>query len=195
MKNLSFFLSVFAFTIILTNKLQAQSPLQVSAGQDLSVCYGAYTELNAYAAGGFPPYTYKWIPNEELAASTTASVISTPTFNTTYKVIVTDAKGNTARDEVYVEVGQRPSIKTSGYVSVEPNEKTKLDVRATGNGALTYSWKPTMGLDNPTSSNPIAKPNMTTTYTVMVRDSKGCMATEQFTVNVNVGASAALREK
>ena len=195
MKNLTFFFCVITLLSSLTIQLQAQTQLQVSAGRDLSVCYGAYTELNAYVAGGVPPYTYKWIPNEELTASTTAFVISTPTFNTTYKVIVTDAKGNTARDEVYVEVGQRPTIKTNGYVSIEPNEKTKLDIRATGNGALTYSWKPTMGLDNPTSSNPTAKPNMSTTYTVMVRDSKGCTAMEQVTVNVNVGASAALRDK
>lgn len=195
MKNSTFFLCVITLFSSLTIKLQAQSPLQVSAGSDVAVCYGAYAELNAYVSGGVPPYTYKWIPNEELAASTSASVISTPTFNTTFKVIVTDSKGNSARDEVYVEVGQRPSIKTNGYVSIEPNEKTKLDVRATGNGSLSYSWRPTTGLDNPTSSNPIAKPNMSTTYTVMVRDSKGCTATEQITVNVNAGASAGLRDK
>ena len=195
MKKLNLFLCILTLLPFLTIKLHAQSPLQVSAGSNLSVCYGAYTELNAYVAGGVPPYTYKWIPNEELTASTTASVISTPTFNTTYKVIVTDAKGSTARDEVYVEVGQRPTIRANGYVSIEPNQKTKLDIRATGNGSLTYSWKPTMGLDNPTSSNPTAKPNMSTTYTVMVRDSKGCTAMEQITVNVNVGATAGLKGK
>ena len=195
MKNLTLFLSVVTLISFSTIRLQAQSPLQVSAGHDLTVCYGAYAELNAYVSGGVPPYTYKWTPNEELAASTSSSVISTPTFNTTFKVIVTDSKGNAARDEVYVEVGQRPTIKTNSYVTIEPNEKTKLDIKATGNGSLSYNWKPTVGLDNPMSSNPTAKPSMSTTYTVMVRDSKGCTATEQITVNVNIGATAALRGK
>jgi hypothetical protein len=186
---------VIALTTIIalaiTQNLIAQSPLQVSIGNDQTVCYGSYTELNAYVAGGIPPYTYKWTPTEELSSANASMVISTPTFTTTYRLLVTDSKGAIARDEVKVEVAQRPSIRTNGFLSIEPNEKVKLEAKVSGgNGTVTYSWKPASGLDNASSSSPTAKPTMSTTYTVMVRDSKGCTATEQVSVNVSTGASA-----
>jgi large repetitive protein len=168
----------------------AQSPLQVSVGKDLTACYGGYVKLNAYVAGGVPPYTYKWTPNDELSASNAASVILIPTFTTTYRLSVTDAKGAVARDEIKVEVFQRPTIHTLGFVSVEPNEKIKLETSvAGGNGALTYTWKPSAGLDNPSAKSPVAKPSKSTTYSVLVKDSKGCVATEQVTVTINYGSS------
>jgi len=42
------------------------------------------------------------------------------------------------------------------------------------NGALSYSWSPTSGLDDPTASTVIASPTTTTTYTVTGADAHGC---------------------
>jgi hypothetical protein len=39
-----------------------------------------------------------------------------------------------------------------------------------GSGVYTFSWTPTTGLSNPNIYNPIASPNLTTTYTVNVND-------------------------
>jgi hypothetical protein len=51
-------------------------------------------------------------------------------------------------------------------------------------GTLTYKWTPTTGLNNPSIANPTASPTRTTTYKVVVKDSKGCKAETEVKVNV-----------
>jgi hypothetical protein len=187
----SFFVILVIFSTSLT--MNAQSQLMVSLGLDQTLCFGAYTELTAFVAGGTAPYTYKWMPTEELSSSNSEMVIATPTYTTTYKVIVTDAKGVQARDEVKLEVNQRPTVvMTPPFNSIEIGQSTTLSARVTGGtGNYTYTWKPAIGLSDPTSPNPVAKPSMTTAYTLMVKDSKGCTVTEQVSVSVEGGAAAA----
>ena len=74
----------------------------VDAGADLEVTYGFgsnCTTLNAVATDGLGPYSYLWSNG---ATSATTSVC--PTSTTTYTVTVTDFNGNTATDDVVVEV-------------------------------------------------------------------------------------------
>lgn len=54
-----------------------------------------------------------------------------------------------------------------------------------GPPVYTYSWTPTIGLDDPTSSNPIANPTTTTTYTLEVMDFCGVVASSATEVVVN----------
>lgn len=171
--------------VFLGQNIKAQTPLQISAGADQIICYGSYLNLTAYVAGGVPPYIFKWLPNEALSTIGEASVIAAPTFTTTYKVIVSDTKGNKASDEITVTVAQRPTIVTETYTNLEVNGKVKLNVKVKGNGNLTYTWKPATGLDNPNTCCPIASPNCSTTYTIMVKDANSCIATEQILVNAN----------
>ena len=49
----------------------------------------------------------------------------------------------------------------------------------------TYSWSPTLGLDDPTSPNPFANPYTTTTYTVTMTNACGNSHTDQVTVTPN----------
>lgn len=48
----------------------------------------------------------------------------------------------------------------------------------------TYQWAPEEGLDDPTIHNPIAMPDQTTTYTVIVTDEGNCQAAREVTVVV-----------
>src|ERR1035437_3415176 len=54
-----------------------------------------------------------------------------------------------------------------------------------GNGSGNYNWSPSTGLSNTTIANPVANPTSTTTYTVIVTDSKGCSSNASVTVKVN----------
>ena len=184
-----------AILLLLTSNIKAQTPLRVSLGSDQTICYGSYSNLTAHVGSGVAPYTFKWLPSNELNASNTASVVASPTFNTTYKVIVTDAKGNTACGEVTITVAQRPVIIAETYLNTDESGKVKLNAKANGNGKLTYNWRPAASLDNPNTSCPVAKPDNSTTYTLMVRDENGCVATEQITVNMNTAAFANSKEK
>src|SRR6185436_18475936 len=58
-----------------------------------------------------------------------------------------------------------------------------------GSGGITYSWSPPNDLNCPTCQNPIASPTVTTTYTLTVTDSLGCIATDTVTVFVDIACA------
>jgi PKD repeat protein len=49
---------------------------------------------------------------------------------------------------------------------------------------INFSWSPIKGLSDPTSSNPIATPTETTTYTVSITTANGCVKEEEVTITV-----------
>lgn len=69
---------------------------------------------------------------------------------------------------------------------VNPGESVDLNcsVVATAATGLKYNWSPVQGLSDSTLPNPIAKPNLTTTYTVTVTSAAGCSATASITIAV-----------
>ncbi|MES2285244.1 MAG: hypothetical protein V4547_06105 [Bacteroidota bacterium] len=59
-----------------------------------------------------------------------------------------------------------------------------------GTAGYTYAWSPTSGLSGSTAANPTATACTTTTYTLIVTDSRSCTATSSITVTKNLVASA-----
>ncbi len=78
------------------------------------------------------------------------------------------------------KAGWVASFQTMGSLAVSPNASpaqicqnsaSGLNANASGGtGNYTYSWQPTTGLSNPAIANPVAQPDVTTTYTVTVSD-------------------------
>ncbi len=58
-------------------------------------------------------------------------------------------------------------------------------VRLQAFGGVTYRWTPAASLSNPNIANPIAKPDVTTIYTVAVGDKCGVEYTQEVTLVVN----------
>ena len=52
-------------------------------------------------------------------------------------------------------------------------------------GGTNYTWSPSTGLSATNIVNPIANPNTTTTYTVTVEDSNGCVDIDDVTISVD----------
>ncbi len=69
-----------------------------------------------------------------------------------------------------------------GTNSVTATASQRPNIRFTRFVPLTYSWSPTVGLNNPSIANPIAKPSNTTLYTVTSNNQ--CNTTGQVTVTV-----------
>ncbi|HET6244532.1 MAG: gliding motility-associated C-terminal domain-containing protein [Bacteroidetes bacterium] len=70
--------------------IEHNSSITSSAGT--TICAGQSTTLASFGEFGVGPYTYSWTPG----GATTSTITVSPTANTTYSVIVTDACGNTA---------------------------------------------------------------------------------------------------
>ena len=147
-----------------------------NAGEDRTICVGENTMLSA--TGGV---TYAWTPATGLSSTTIPNPIANPSTTTTYTVVVTDANGCTASDQVTVFVGRNSNANAGVDQTICAGSSTQLNAI----GGVIYSWNPTIGLSNPNIANPIASPVFTTTYTVTITNAEGCAGTDQVTVNVN----------
>ncbi len=148
----------------------------VSAGADKMICVGENTMLSA--TGGV---SYVWTPATGLSSTLVPNPIATPTTTTTYTVVATDANGCTGSDQVTVIVGGNANANAGADQTICIGSSVQLNA----SGGVIYSWSPTTGLSNPNIANPIANPIVTTTYTVTVTNTEGCIGTDQITVNVN----------
>ncbi len=160
------------------------------AGSDVGICAGATVAIGGSptgSGGNGSPYTYSWTPTTGLDDATAANPNASPAATTTYSVIVTDAAGCTATDDIVVTVNTPPTADAGADVDIVTGSSTVIGGSPTAGGGTapyTYSWTPTTGLDDATLANPTASPTDTTTYTVLVTDASGCTATDDVTVNV-----------
>jgi len=155
------------------------------ACEDKTICRGDSIQLIVTTFA-----QYSWSPTNTLLNPTSGTPIAFPTETTTYTVTVTDENGCTDTDEVVVFVNTPPIVSANDDVDICAGASTRLSV----SGAVSYSWSPIAGLNNPNLSNPIATPLVTTTYTVTGTDANGCTDTDEVTVNVmeSSGISAGL---
>ncbi|MCF8463592.1 MAG: T9SS type A sorting domain-containing protein [Flavobacteriales bacterium] len=158
--------------------------LSVDAGSTVYHCLGACANLTASVTGGAAPYTYQW---EELSTPSTVGTLANITIcateNETYKLTVTDNNGLVSHDFVSVYVAAPPTVSAGvdkeiyiGYGA----SCVSLDGYANNSmGPYTYSWS-----NGSTAKTPSVCPTNNTNYTLTVCDSRGCIATDEVTVNV-----------
>jgi PKD repeat protein len=155
---------------------------------NIGTCPGSEAQLDAVAGGGEPGYTYLWSPATGLSDVNIANPVAKPAVTTTYTVLVTDTNGCTATSSLTITVAPVLSATASASdpdIGTCPSSVSTLDVIVTGGEpGYTYSWSPVAGLSDPLIMNPVAKPAVTTTYTVTVTDNNGCVTTAPVTVNV-----------
>lgn len=128
--------------------------------------------INSSTTGGVPPYTYNWNPGG--ATSPNISGLSTGTYTLT----VTDKLGCTAVSSTVITEPQvlKVTVNTTNETCNYLNDGTATAVVTGGTPAYTYSWNPggqkTPGVTNLGNG----------TYTLTVKDLKGCSATPIFTI-------------
>lgn len=144
-----------------------------------TICAGQSSTLTA--TGGT---TYTWLPGGQ----TTASVVVTPTTNTTYTVTGSNGTCSSSKT-ISINITATPTVVTS-ITNTTICSGTSVVVNATG--ATTYTWLPTGSGSTSTLS-----PTSTTIYTVTGRTGSCNSAPKNFTINVtssptvNVTASSA----
>lgn len=134
----------------------------VIASNDTTICDGDSVTLSA--SGGA---IYFWT-GVNLSNDTLANTLASPSAGAQYIVLVTDANGCKNRDTVQVTVLPTPQITTIPDTTIIIGEE--VNVFTTVSGSNNFFWSPDKYLTCVNCLSPVAKPDVTTTYTITVKD-------------------------
>ena len=138
----------------------------IFASADQRICLGQSVPLNSNSNAG----NYQWTPLSGLSCYTCPNPIASPVTTTNYVVSTLNSLGCKNTDTVVVTVIQPFEITVSPNDTICIGESTTLTV----SGAANYTWTPSATLSCVTCPNPIATPQLTTTYTVVGSDIYRC---------------------
>ncbi|MDB5223990.1 MAG: hypothetical protein JWN83_2657 [Chitinophagaceae bacterium] len=133
----------------------------ITKSNDTTLCKSVAIQL--FATGGI---SYAWSPSTGLSNPNISNPVATPLVTTNYIVTVSSANACTNKDSVKITIGSAGSFGVSPDQNVCSNDSKQL----IASGGNAYVWQPSNSLDNPNIPNPIATPNITTTYTVKIKD-------------------------
>ncbi len=133
-------------------------PMPVNAGADTIICLGDSATLRP--SGGV---TYVWSPLAKLSCDSCENPKAYPTDSSMFTVISTDVNGCHDTADVWVGIKTHVTSIAGGDGEICYGEFRQLNV----SGAVSYAWIPSTGLNDATSSQPLASPPATTIYTVV----------------------------
>lgn len=154
--------------------ISSASGLSLSAISTSVACYGDSNGTASAVASGPSAVTYSWNTGD-----TTVTITAMPAG--IYTVTIIDNNGCTISQSI--EVGSPPEIASDIVAqpsSIELGGTTTLSVT----GGATYSWSPSSTLSCNNCSSPIATPDVTTWYTVIVSDTNGCTSIDSIMIEV-----------
>ena len=157
----------------------------VDAGVDRVVCQGGSTTLGTVTELG---YTYRWQPSASLSDATVAQPVATPDTTTTYVLQAITPHGCIRYDTVTVTVNPPTLLDIGGNQAICFGESTVLGGEPTARGSILsyrYEWFPKASLSDAFVTNPIATPDQTTEYTLVVQAGECLPDTAHVTVTVH----------
>ncbi len=170
-------------------KIDPTPGLTVSAGNDIlysCVGFGTTVYLAATPRCGVGPFSYSWTPTTNLSdPHSDKPVTFTTKDGIEYQVTVTDATGATAVNTVSLVPNLLKVIPGRDTVVCFGRTARLTTVVRNGMGPKTYAWYPGKGLDDPTSPNPLAYPDSTTSYILIATDTAGCQLSDTVVVRVS----------
>lgn len=147
------------------HSITINAPPVVGVTGNLFVCNGNSTTLTASGGG-----SYLWNTGSSLD-----SIVVSPTTNTNYNVIVTNANNCSDSTNVNVIVNPLPTISISGNSTICEGTPATL----TASGGFSYVWNTS---DSTATIN--VSPIVSTNYSVVGTDANGCVNSTQVTVTV-----------
>lgn len=106
-------------------------------------------------------------------------------FNTPGNYLVTlilkNGSGCTDTTTGSVLVNKSPAVSAGTDAAICVGSSKTLNAT----GGVAYAWSPVTGLNDATIASPVATPDSTVTYNVIVTDGNGCTATDDVTVTVH----------
>jgi gliding motility-associated-like protein len=152
------------------------------------------TAVNVTAPYGYQDYT--WYNNnfsQVLGSQQTLTFPSPPNAGTTIAVKVVPYNGYGCEDTLYARLIDTLTITANAGRDTFSCNHDPVLIGANAKPGLVYNWTPAAGLNNPSISNPLAAPGVTTTYVLTTRhDGGGCVDTDTVLVKAAVIDSALL---
>ncbi len=161
------------------------NPKPVLVGENHEICEQEQASVHTTISHATGTVAYEWRPATGLDNTTNPNVTANPLITTLYTIYVEDSKG--CRDTGTVEVLVNPKpVLTSDNAEICEGDDTVLSTSVSRyTGALSYQWSPAAGLSTVADRTVRANPVSTTSYRVIVTDSKGCTDTSHSEVTVN----------
>ena len=155
----------------------------VAAGNDVTICKGETTQLQATGAA-----TYVWSPSIGLSGTIISSPTAAPFETTVYTVTGTNACGVDI-DTLVITVNPSALADLGQDVTVCANDTLQFVVENLSTS--TYQWGPTFAFIGATNTfETTVSVSSTTTIFVTTTNSNGCIDTDTLTINVVVPQNA-----
>lgn len=155
--------------------LKTKTDSDVDPGRE--VCSMDTITLRAYGA-----QTYEWFPPATLSDPTSPTPIATPIETITYTVVAREGSCIPDTNKVKIIANPLPTVSAGSDVTIV-NGKTTVLV-ASGKNISSFLWMPGESLSCDKCADPVASPQRTTTYTVVVYTDKKCTDTDDVLVRV-----------
>jgi gliding motility-associated-like protein len=154
-----------------STRLEIYPAANVSISNDVTICEGRSTTLNA--GGGA---RYKWAPSGGLSNDTLANPVANPVDNTRYLVTVTSSYGCTDTAGVTINVIKKPVANAGADKKTRIGLPVELHGSVKGNN-VSHSWEPSGNMQFAESLQPTVSPSVDTKYTLIVTSNLGCGST------------------
>jgi|GEM_PF-851677 len=158
------------------------------AGPNMSLCEGDTINLagshfyTTTPPGNQSTVYYSWNPASQMDDSTLASPAIWPTGSGWYVLEVRQGLCST-EDSTFVTWFPQPNATVDADTSVICGGDSVQLYSAGGLGNANFTWTPANGLSDPTAANPMAAPDTSTVYTIVVEEN-GCADTLMIPVDV-----------
>lgn len=146
-----------------TTEIINPSVMKADAGPGDTICAPGSATLQASVSGAT---RYSWKPATYLNDPLSLNPIATPPHSTTFYLTATNSAGCTQTDSVRIGVRPKNVFLINSAIDLEKNKTANLKA----SGGDIYTWSPAGSLSNASIANPVASPDTTTIYQVIITD-------------------------
>jgi len=144
------------------------------------------TAVNVVGPYGYQKYTWRNAAGQVLGNEQTLHLAPPPPPNTTLSLEIEPYSGYGCNDVLYARMID--TLKVFARAGPDQLSCNKEEVQLGGlpKAGFVYSWSPAIGLSNPAISNPLALPDVTTSYVLTSRSlGGGCRTTDTVVVTAS----------
>ncbi len=154
--------------------------MYATVAPDLVTCPEVPVQLGASILGGVAT-SYVWTPVLGLSDPAVSAPTALPGLSTRYLVTVTDSSGCTDTASQFVFVYPVPAADAGPDAEICIFDSITLQA----SGGVSFAWDVVPTLSDLTIANPVADPQASTTYRVLVTDGNGCQLADTVRITVN----------